>query len=324
MKRLLIVLLVLMLVGWSLTVHRQRAASRSEYREARSQWAHASQARREAQRAAEEARRALREARDEAQRAMREAGRDIRDAFHEVRDAWTEAAAEVRDAGFEDPQELRESVADIPVPIVPGTRTVDAVPVPPRPPQTPEAPEPPGFPGLARDVPGPQPPAPPRAPRPQPTTAGPDRWVVGLVSVTEERAQDEARKRLEKEVADWLESHDIPRSWAPPARLIDGMVRENKLSRIDKEYGTVYEVRIRPDFSAERLASFRKVYQDHVVRNRLVLLGSLLAFVLTCLAGLAGYIRADEATRGYYTNRLRMLAALGVGAAGGAIYHWMA
>jgi hypothetical protein len=42
------------------------------------------------------------------------------------------------------------------------------------------------------------------------------------------------------------------------------------------------------------------------------------------LGALSSYIRADEATRGYYTNRLRMLAAAGVGAAGVIIYQMMA
>jgi len=56
-------------------------------------------------------------------------------------------------------------------------------------------------------------------------------------------------------------------------------------------------------------------------RNVHALLGGGLAFLLTCLGVLSGYIRADEATKGYYTNRLRLLAAAGTGAAGMAIYH---
>jgi transposase len=49
-----------------------------------------------------------------------------------------------------------------------------------------------------------------------------------------------------------------------------------------------------------------------------------MGFVLTCLAAFAGYIRADEATRGYYTNWLRALAAAGVGASGVLIYQLLA
>ena len=39
-----------------------------------------------------------------------------------------------------------------------------------------------------------------------------------------------------------------------------------------------------------------------------------------CLAACSGYIRADEATKGYYTNRLRMLVAAAVGAGSVLIY----
>ena len=53
-------------------------------------------------------------------------------------------------------------------------------------------------------------------------------------------------------------------------------------------------------------------------------LGGALGFVLICLAAVSGYIRADEATKGYYTNRLRMLAAAGVGAAGVILYKMVA
>ena len=42
------------------------------------------------------------------------------------------------------------------------------------------------------------------------------------------------------------------------------------------------------------------------------------------LGAVSGYIRADEATKGYYTRRLRMLAAAGVGAAGVILYRMVA
>ena len=41
---------------------------------------------------------------------------------------------------------------------------------------------------------------------------------------------------------------------------------------------------------------------------------------MICLAAVSGYIRADEATKGYYTKRLRLLAAAAVGASGVLIY----
>ena len=72
--------------------------------------------------------------------------------------------------------------------------------------------------------------------------------------------------------------------------------------------------------SPEHRARFVKLYNRELVGRRLINLGGSLAFILMCLAAVSGYIRADEATKGYYTNRLRMLAAAGVGAGGVLIY----
>jgi hypothetical protein len=67
-------------------------------------------------------------------------------------------------------------------------------------------------------------------------------------------------------------------------------------------------------------AEILAAHDRDVVRGRLGVLAGLAGFVLACLAALAGYIRMDEATKGYYTNPLRLVAAAGVGAAGVVIY----
>ena len=102
------------------------------------------------------------------------------------------------------------------------------------------------------------------------------------------------------------------------------MILETRVRPIVKDYGTVYEAELRVDVSPERKARLVAVYQRQLVHQRLVLLGGTLAFFLTCLAAVSGYIRADEATKGYYTNRLRLLAAAGVGASGVLIYQMVA
>ena len=148
--------------------------------------------------------------------------------------------------------------------------------------------------------------------------------IKGLISATEDRAREEARKELDRNVTEWLEASSVPRSWKPPARQIDGMILETKVKPIVKDYGTLYEAELRVDVSPERRASLVAAYHRQLVHGRLVLLGGTLAFFLTCLAAISGYIRADEATKGYYTNRLRLLAAAGVGAAGVLIYQMVA
>ena len=99
------------------------------------------------------------------------------------------------------------------------------------------------------------------------------------------------------------------------------MILETKVQPIVKDYGTLYEAKLRVDVSPEQRASFVKTHHLQVVHWRMAMLGGLLAFVLTCLAAISSYIRADEVTKGYYTNRLRVLTLTAVGAAGGLIYH---
>ena len=236
-------------------------------------------------------------------------------------------------------EEVRVTVDGIPVPILPGTRVVEALPQPPAPPTLPERPladapvqpgppaHPPGFPGLLEHPqappPPPLPPARPRQQPPIPISPKETRLLTGLISATEERAKEEARKQLEKEVTDWLEPSGVPRSWKPSPRQIDAMIIETIVEPVVKDYGTLYVAKLRLDVSPEQRAIFTESYKRQLVHRRMVLLGGALGFVLICLGAISGYIRADEVTKGYYTNRLRLLAAGGVGAAGVVIYQML-
>jgi hypothetical protein len=145
-----------------------------------------------------------------------------------------------------------------------------------------------------------------------------------------DRARADARLQLEREVTEWL-APEVPTHWKPPAPLISGMIRKVDvhpvkidISPVEKRYGTVYEVTLEADFSPERRDEFLAAHQRELVARRLAVLGGSLGFVLVCLASLAGYIRADEATKGYYTHWLRAIAAAGVGASGVLLYQWLA
>ncbi len=101
------------------------------------------------------------------------------------------------------------------------------------------------------------------------------------------------------------------------------MILEATVEQVVKDYGTLYVAKLRVDVSPERRMIFVESYKRQLVHQRMVLLGGALGFVLISLAAISGYIRADEATKGYYTNRLRLLAAGGVGAAGVLIYQML-
>jgi hypothetical protein len=190
---------------------------------------------------------------------------------------------------------------------------------PPRPPVAPRAPKP-LRPAIAPKPPKPS--RPPIAPTPLKAERSETLTVTGRLSATETRARNDARARFEEILAERLEP-EVPRSWTVPDKTVDRLINEVSVTPRQRDYGTVYEATLKAYFSERARAGIVGAYHRELVQKRLVLLGGLLAFVLVCLGALSGYIRADEATKGYYTTRLRLAAAAGVGAAGVLIYQMM-
>jgi hypothetical protein len=195
--------------------------------------------------------------------------------------------------------------------------------------------EPGGLPSIS--VAPPAPPAPPIPPAPLALPAvlahddgqalaseSPFRAVVSDPMATPDRAEQDLRSKIERTIGDWLVTAGIPRSWSPPKALAhDLRATPTSVDTIEKDYGTVYRAQCRLDLSTIRQAQVLEVYNRQVAGRRLGWLGVILGFALFCLAALAGYIRADEATKGYYTNRLRLAAAGAVGAAGVLLYQML-
>ena len=230
------------------------------------------------------------------------------------RDVVEIARGDSPDAQFPD----RVFVDDLPVPVVPGSRVTEAHASTPKPPAPPRPPKPPKAPKLHVHVS--PPPAPPQPPKP------PAELVVikGRRSATEQRAHDDARAQLVKKVTEWLEP-DVPKTWRVPDPLVDRLIRGDvRVTPVERDYGTVYEAEMQVDLSPTRRAEIAQAYQHEQTLKKLGVLGALFAFMLVCLGLVSGYIRADEATKGYYTNRLRLVSAVVAGAAGVAVYRWLA
>jgi hypothetical protein len=152
----------------------------------------------------------------------------------------------------------------------------------------------------------------------------PSRVIRNLYpSATPEGAREDAWRALRDQLAAWLDPFGVPEGWSPPEELLRAMVREEPLESIDKDYGTIYVQRLSFAASTANRDRLIEAYERELAGRRLLGLASILAFVLTCLAAVTGYIRADEATRGYYTNTLRLTAVAVDGAAGAAVYYAM-
>jgi hypothetical protein len=143
--------------------------------------------------------------------------------------------------------------------------------------------------------------------------------IPGAISATPERADDAARARLREVITEWLDP-EVPQSWSLPERELDKLVLEKSRETVEKEYGPMYITHLKLDTTPVHRDKLIKLYNRELVGHRLINLGGAMTFILMCLAAVSGYIRADEATKGYYTNRLRTLAAVAVGAGGVLIY----
>lgn len=207
----------------------------------------------------------------------------------------------------------REPAEGLPVPVVPGSRTTEARAEPPSASASPAHRRPRRHFRAGTVVPDPG-----RLPGADaPATAEPAYLltVTGRLSATAGRARADARAKLETVLAERL-APEVPRGWRVPPELVDGMIRQTRIEPRTRDYGTVYEATIQADFSPQRRAEIAQAYHHQEVVKRLVVLGAVLAFVLACLAAVSGYIKADEATKGYYTTRLRVAAVAALAVAG--------
>ncbi|MDE2509012.1 MAG: hypothetical protein KGM43_17540 [Planctomycetota bacterium] len=149
------------------------------------------------------------------------------------------------------------------------------------------------------------------------------REVVGLRSADEGRALASLRVEVQKVIAKWLEP-DVPNGWTPSDELVETTFVAGTVRPIERDYATVYEAAEILDLSPQNRAGFVREYNRELVQRRILIMGGSLAFSLICLGTIAGYIRADEATRGYYTNRLRFAAFGSVAAAATGLYYLLA
>ena len=252
-------------------------------------------------------------------KAIEETGHEIRHAVGEVSQEFLPAAQEGRDAihpnddvtvarsaGGRASVVEREDADGLPVPIVPGTRVTEAQAVPPVPARSEINTRRFGSPPTAKAV-------------VIKTGAAEIPTLAGEISATPARADQSARDMLRKAISAWLDP-DVPSTWSLPERELDQLVLLTRHETVPKEYGPMCITHLTLDTTPAHRERLVKLYNHELVGERLIRLGGSLAFILMCLAAVSGYIRADEASKGYYTNRLRMLAAAGVGAGGVLIY----
>jgi hypothetical protein len=140
-------------------------------------------------------------------------------------------------------------------------------------------------------------------------------WVVDGYHLEPEAAQDAALRKAHESVRKYIHEHYPSLNWEPTLEQL----QKARVIQVEGTPGTrqlddgeeVQEAHAKVEMTRKyREGLQRLVLQQHTRQRQWFAargLGGLVALLLVC----AGYLRLDEATRGYYTRLLR-LAALGV------------
>ena len=133
---------------------------------------------------------------------------------------------------------------------------------------------------------------------------------------------DAERVALEKgcrEVRAYLAAQDPALEWAPNEKYVEGhLVKAHAegepATKEDPVEGTFLHRTLRIEITAADYQDMLRHARTARVEYREILLAKVLAVLVALLTAVAGYIRLEEATKGYYTALLR-LAAVGLVAA---------
>jgi hypothetical protein len=141
--------------------------------------------------------------------------------------------------------------------------------------------------------------------------------VQGGFQTSTGRATQDALLRAQDQIAEHLRQQDPPVRWAPPPefiqkRLVKRSSEEESNTVVDPDLqtvvGTLYRVKLDVEVGPDDQREILK--QDRTLRgkDRMFLLGRILAGLVVALAAVAAYVRIDEWTKGYLTGGLRLVA----------------
>ena len=138
---------------------------------------------------------------------------------------------------------------------------------------------------------------------------------------TERDAEHNALRKAQGEICAYLTEQNHPLQWPPSLDYINDHLVKNSKRLPDKDFGeplnTLRGVALSIEIGPKDWQDMLR--QDRLMRakSRMLLLGKLLVGVVAFLGAVAGYLRLEEMTKGYYTAWLR-LAAIGFVTAVGA------
>jgi hypothetical protein len=152
-------------------------------------------------------------------------------------------------------------------------------------------------------------------------------WEVSGYGTNPKEAEPMALQEAREKVLDYLAGQNPPFRWKPDLDYVQtNLVKGKKEQDAKVDIPGMKEVILTVEMTektyndmVEQDKKFRLEERKEISKERQTLLGKLLAGLLAGLVAVAGYLRLDEATKGYYTTWLRvasvaLVATIGAGA----------
>lgn len=138
-------------------------------------------------------------------------------------------------------------------------------------------------------------------------------WEVVGYGPAQPDAEQDALSKASQTVYEFLETTHPSIAWTPPGAYLKqrGAVRlvgEPTIKELERS-GRVVEVRLRVQVTRELLEESLHMSRQQRMEERQHGLALGLGGAMAVLIVLGGYLRLEEATRGYYTRMLRLTAA---------------
>jgi hypothetical protein len=169
--------------------------------------------------------------------------------------------------------------------------------------------------------------------KPQPTDAEARQrdivlsWQVDGWGNTREDAWQRALENARTELPVHLAQHDLALDWQPSSNYIKENLVKGTPEYLNPEdfrepVGLAQGVRLQIEITAKDWQHMLQEDRQMRSESRMLILAKMLAGFVAFLGAVAGYLRLEEMTKGYYTAWLR-LAAIGFVTAVGAGLWWL-
>ncbi|MFL5244606.1 MAG: hypothetical protein ACJ8FY_21100 [Gemmataceae bacterium] len=147
-------------------------------------------------------------------------------------------------------------------------------------------------------------------------------WTKPFYGRTEEIARQLALETAQRELIGQLVNRMPSLRWQPSVKYIDEHVKESLPTEDQVEVAgrQMQGVSLLVELTADDFREIEQMDRNTRRDERQIFLARMVATLVTICAAVAGYFRLDEATKGYYTNLLRLGSLAVIGAVGAGVW----